>query len=69
MTTKHTHRTVKTLTRGYRGTVANPKKMNPAAAGGVLFIDVCRCGATKETNSNGRHVERGGWVDADKAMA
>ena len=44
----------------YRGPVASPE--NPQAHGGVCFVDRCRCGATRKTNSNGGALERGPWV-------
>lgn len=32
-----------------------------AAHGNVCVVDTCRCGAERQTNVNGRHVERGPW--------
>lgn len=39
----------------------NDEKQNPAAHGGCRFVDRCRCGAERETLSNGGHIERGAW--------
>lgn len=36
---------------------------NPAAHGGVCEVETCRCGATRRTNVNQQHVERGQWVE------
>lgn len=58
---RHTPKTTKTI--GFRGTVRNVRRENRAAHGAVCHVDTCRCGATRETNSNGRHVERGGWCE------
>lgn len=63
----HRHTPFTTKTIGYRGTVANVTRENRAAHGAVCHVDICRCGATRETNSNGRHVERGAWSDAPNA--
>lgn len=61
---KHVHKMIrgKRVTRGYRGPVGD--RQNPVAHGGVCYHDVCRCGATRETNANRGCVERGAWVDA-----
>jgi len=61
MTTTHRHRPVVHRTHGYRGCVA-PDACHSAAHGGVLFYDVCACGATRRINSTGRHSETTGWV-------
>lgn len=34
---------------------------NPAAHGGCMERDYCRCGAIRDTNVNGWHRERGSW--------
>jgi len=39
----------------------NAAEQNEAAHGNITAIDYCRCGATKRTNINGRHLERGKW--------
>lgn len=49
-----------TITRPFFGPVA--ARQNPAAHGGCCEIARCRCGATRRTNVNGRHVERGPWI-------
>jgi len=42
-----------------------PRGENRAAHGGICYVETCdRCGARREVNSNGRHVERGAWVKA-----
>ena len=58
----HRHRAKTRETRGYMGTVRAPVEENRAAHGGVTHVDTCACGARRETNSNGRFVERGQWV-------
>lgn len=65
-TSKHRHRAVPSRSddRCYAGCV-DPDRCQPAAHGCVTIIDVCRCGARRHTNANGRHVEYGPWVDAD----
>lgn len=35
-----------------------------AAHGGVTYVDRCACGATRLTESNGRHEMRGPWHEA-----
>lgn len=62
--TKHRHRPHTTMTVGYRGTAAGVRYENRSAHGAVCIIDTCRCGAKRETNSNGRHDERGPWLPA-----
>lgn len=58
--TKHQHRVSKTETRPFMGAVGT--KQNPAAHGGVCEVSTCKCGATRRTNVNGRHIERGYWT-------
>lgn len=41
--------------------VASGDACNPAAHGGVAWLEHCSCGATREVNTNGRHEERGEW--------
>lgn len=65
-TTTHRHRAVVHRTHGYRGCVA-PDACRSAAHGGVQHYDVCACGATRRTNSTGRHSETTGWVAPDEA--
>lgn len=45
---------------GYRGPIwgATPE---PRAHGGVMYLDECRCGATRARNSNWTFEERGPW--------
>jgi hypothetical protein len=37
-------------------------RQNPAAHGGVRFLESCSCGASRERLVNGSHVERGAWT-------
>lgn len=39
---------------------------NPAAHGDRVCIETCSCGAVRETNTNGLHVERGRWHFAEE---
>lgn len=62
MKTRHTHRAIPRLSQdyGFTGSV-RPDNPNPAAHGNITQWDTCRCGATRATNINGRHIERGPW--------
>lgn len=57
----HQHRAIQgeQETTTYRGPVAEIQ--DRAAHGGVRIVDRCACGATRETNRNQGHVERGLW--------
>lgn len=44
---------------------ATPLACTPAAHGNVTLVDLCRCGATRKTTVNGKHEERGEWIEAD----
>lgn len=57
----HKHRAQSTDVRPFFGPVA--KEENRAAHGGICERQTCSCGAVREVNSNGRHVERGEWSD------
>jgi len=59
---KHQHRAIKDQQRtvGYSVPVAHPG--NPAAHGNICQVDKCRCGATRHTNVNQHHIERGQWT-------
>ena len=57
----HRHQVIRTETRPFTGPVA--AKQNPAAHGGVTLVHYCACGATRRTNQNGRHIERGPWQE------
>lgn len=57
---KHTHRTIKSEDFAFSGPVAQPA--NQAAHGNICRVDTCRCGATRRTNINQRHIERGQWT-------
>jgi len=49
--------------RPFAGSLATRKvAANPMAHGGVTVTVACRaCGATRQENRNGRHVEAGAW--------
>lgn len=53
------HLAVSERTVCYTGSVS--RNENRAAHGGVCHIETCECGATRRTNSNGRHEEVGEW--------
>lgn len=44
-----------------RAVAEHPDHENPAAHGGVEYIDVCSCGAERRRLVNNGHVERGPW--------
>jgi hypothetical protein len=61
MTTRCRHNTYTTRTTCFTGPVS-ASRQNQAAHGGITERDTCRrCGATRATNVNGVHVERGSW--------
>ena len=63
----HTHRIETTQDRPFTGPVVfEPAKQKPAAHGNITRIDVCKCGATRRTNINGRATERGPWITANE---
>lgn len=62
---KHRARSRKTKLRGFSGPSYGAKKQNPAAHGCITEIDYCTCGARRETNVNGLHVEVGAWYKED----
>lgn len=62
----HRHREHTCTTVGYRGTARGADE-NRAAHGGVCHIERCRCGALREVNSNGGHLERGTWYRDDRS--
>ena len=61
----HTHRAIpkKSHDRCFSGAVRLAE--NQAAHGNICRHDVCRCGATRRTNINQMHVERGPWVETE----
>lgn len=65
-TKMHQHRPLKKAQREipYRGPVAKGSAQNPMAHGNICVIDVCSCGASRRTNVNGPHVERGPWISS-----
>ena len=67
----HKHKAKVTTMRGYSGTAAGahytPRGEERRAHGGVCHVERCSCGATRETNSNGRYDERGTWQEPDES--
>ena len=57
----HKHKTQSKTTIGYRYPVGPASRQDERAHGGVCHVETCACGAQRETNANGRHVERGFW--------
>jgi hypothetical protein len=49
----------------FRGPAVGARTENRAAHGNVTVVERCACGATRETNINGRHVERGAWMQPE----
>jgi hypothetical protein len=69
---KHTHRAVEKLGRGpygYNHCVApHHGRCNPMAHGGVMYVQVCLCGAERRINSTGAgRTERGEWTAVEVA--
>jgi hypothetical protein len=60
MKANHTHRATRSADYGFSGPVAIHDQ-NPAAHGNICRVDSCSCGATRRTNINGSHKERGAW--------
>ena len=61
MKTTHRHQAVENLTeiKPFTGAVAYPE--NRTAHGNVCFVEYCKCGAWRATNSNAGQVERSLW--------
>ena len=59
---RHRHRMVWTAFFCYAGPIAGAEP-NPAAHGGITETQRCACGAVRQLNVNGRHVEAGPWVE------
>lgn len=57
----HKHKAKTEEIRCFAVPAKGAKSENPSAHGGACFVEVCACGAVRETNSNGRHTERGTW--------
>lgn len=57
----HSHRAVSdnAKVRPFNGPVKYPG--NPSAHGNITVRDTCRCGAVRDCNVNGRHLEYGTW--------
>lgn len=67
--TQHKHRAIPNKQRGPFGFqfCISPRRCNPASHGGVMFVDICSCGAERHRNSTGNgHTEYGRWVEAAK---
>jgi len=62
---KHTHRVADLTVRPFCGAIASAPQ-NQNAHGNITVHDRCRCGATRQTNVNQRHVERGRWSSDDR---
>jgi len=63
----HAHAALATKARDVPyGWCVQPWRCVEGAHGNVTRIDVCRCGAQRQTNINQNHVERGSWVRVDK---
>lgn len=61
MSAAHRHVAASETTRGYQHTARGAVE-DQRAHGAVCHVERCACGAVRETNSNGRFVERGRWV-------
>ena len=61
----HRHALSTEAYRSYTGTAAGAEAENRAAHGGICVVARCACGATRETNSTGWHVEVGTWQEPD----
>jgi hypothetical protein len=59
---KHKHHAVKSVDYGFSRPVSENE--NRAAHGNICRVDTCSCGATRRTNINGSHIERGVWATA-----
>ena len=55
------HRAQTSRTVGYTGSSPGTHG-DREAAGGVTYIDVCRCGAERYTDANGAHADVGHWL-------
>lgn len=60
-THKHKAKPALTRERCFSGPVSGAEP-NRAAHGNITVTEQCQCGATRKTNVNGHHVERGGWA-------
>jgi hypothetical protein len=63
---KHVHKAIPALsvTAGWSHCVAkNPCSCSGAAHGNVTCSDTCACGATRDSEWNGRHRQYGAWRD------
>jgi len=58
----HRHRPARERVRGFSAPAKGARRQVRAAHGNVTVTATCRCGLERQTNVNGRHVERGAWV-------
>ena len=68
-----THRHKKagvTSDRGFGGCVVglSGEDCDQGSHGGITYREKCSCGAEREVNANGCHVERGGWYIPKEAQ-
>jgi hypothetical protein len=76
----HRHKAASTSTERAWSYCVRPERCAGRSHGGVVLLDTCSCGATRETESNGGHTVSGLWesprgvgrpvtVDADTAYS
>lgn len=58
---KHMSRSSKALIFPFRWGCAIADNCNPEAHEGLTHLQLCRCGATRRINVNGKYVEYGRW--------
>jgi hypothetical protein len=63
----HRHRPKKTVEYGFTGPVTAETSgyyaQNQRAHGNICVVATCSCGATRRTNVNQWHIERGRWKE------
>ena len=57
----HRHKAVRAYDKPWTHCVC-PSKCNGAAHGNIIRIEVCECGAVRQTEINGTHILPGPWV-------
>lgn len=62
-TRSHRHRVKSSVDKPFTGSVSDNE--NHMAHGGTRVVETCRCGAVREANINGCHVEQGEWYTPD----
>ena len=66
----HQHRVATMSARPFVGCVALAGQCSPASHGTITRVQTCRCGATRQVNSDGLYGdERGSWVAGDGPTA